>query len=113
MDRHADDLVYTVAASVRDREGRISTGLNVFPFTGGPCAELAALGAARSGGAREVRTIVAVGHRDRGVLAPCGRRRQVLVDLHPPSRSSSRPARTSGASPPPDLLPFRYTPRGA
>ncbi|WP_051973335.1 cytidine deaminase [Cryobacterium sp. MLB-32] len=75
--------VHTVGAAVRDTDGRIHVGVNLYHFTGGPCAELVALGTARASGARELTTIVAVGDSGRGVKAPCGRDRQVLADYHP------------------------------
>lgn len=113
VDLHSDDYFHTVAAAVSDRDGEVFTGLNVYHFTGGPCAELVALGAARIAGARELRTIVAVGHRGRGVLAPCGRCRQVLVDLHDDLRvivpTEAGLARLAVQ----DLLPFRYTAPGS
>ena len=74
---------HTVAAAVMDTRGRVLTGVNVHHFTGGPCAELVALGAAAAQGAGPLVTIAAVGDSGRGVLAPCGRCRQVLLDLHP------------------------------
>ena len=77
-----DDGVHTVGAAVRDVEGRVFVGVNVYHFTGGPCAELVALGAARAGGARQLETIVAVGNEGRGIMSPCGRDRQVLFDYH-------------------------------
>ena len=80
---HGDGDVHTVAAAVRDEHGRVHVGLNLFHFTGGPCAELVALAVARGAGARRPVAIVAVGNGGRGVLAPCGRDRQVLVDHHP------------------------------
>lgn len=66
-----------------DTSGRIHTGINVHHFTGGPCAELVVLGSAAAAGAGPLATMVAVGDRDRGVIAPCGRCRQVLLDQHP------------------------------
>ena len=60
--------------------------INLYHFTGGPCAELVALATARAGGAREVETIVAVGDHGRGVIGPCGRDRQILFDYHPKIR---------------------------
>ncbi len=113
VDLNADDRFHTVAASVRDAEGGIFTGLNVFHFTGGPCAELVALGMARAGGARELEAIVAVGHGGRGVLAPCGRCRQVLVDLHGSIRVIVPGDRGLTLIDAVDLLPFRYTAPGA
>ncbi|MFI1012793.1 cytidine deaminase family protein [Streptomyces sp. NPDC020965] len=76
----------TVAAAARARDGRIVTGVNVYHFTGGPCAELVVLGAAAAQGVRDLETIVAVGDRDRGVIPPCGRCRQVLLDHYPSLR---------------------------
>lgn len=81
-----DNGIHTVGAAVRDSDGRLHVGVNLFHFTGGPCAELVALGAARANGAREITTIVAVGDGGRGLLAPCGRDRQVLLDHHPTCR---------------------------
>ncbi|MFJ3383794.1 MULTISPECIES: ASCH domain-containing protein [unclassified Curtobacterium] len=74
---------HTVAAAAIDLSGRVHTAANVFHFTGGPCAELAVLGAAAAVSDDPVMAIVAVGDGGRGVLAPCGRCRQVLLDLHP------------------------------
>ena len=77
-----DDGAHTVGAAVRDGQGRVFVGVNVYHFTGGPCAELVALGAARAGGGRQLQTIVAIGNHGRGLLSPCGRDRQVLFDYH-------------------------------
>jgi cytidine deaminase len=74
---------HTVAAAARARDGRIVTAVNAYHFTGGPCAELVVIGAAATQGAYELDTIVAVGDRDRGVIPPCGRCRQVLLDYFP------------------------------
>ncbi|BCJ33789.1 cytidine deaminase [Actinocatenispora thailandica] len=74
---------HTVAAAVRARDGRIITAVNAYHFTGGPCAELVAIGSAAAQGAYELEAIVAVGDRDRGVIPPCGRCRQVLLDYFP------------------------------
>lgn len=74
---------HTVAAAAMNAAGEIFTGVNVVHFTGGPCAELVALGTAAAANAGPLTTIVAAGDRGRGVLAPCGRCRQVLLDLHP------------------------------
>lgn len=74
---------HTMAAAARARDGRIITAVNAYHFTGGPCAELVLIGAAAAQGAYELDTIVAVGDRDRGVVPPCGRCRQVLLDYFP------------------------------
>lgn len=79
---------HTVASAVRARSGATFTGVNVYHFTGGPCAELVALGAAAGGGvlATDITTIVAVKKDGEtgeiGVINPCGRCRQVLFDYH-------------------------------
>jgi cytidine deaminase len=59
----------------------VFTGLNVFHFAGGPCAELVVIGAAAAEGVYELASIVAVDKT--GVITPCGRCRQVLSDLMP------------------------------
>ena len=79
---------HTVASAVRTRSGSTFTGVNVYHFTGGPCAEMVTLGVAAAGGtlATDITAIVAV-RRDEetgGVLVinPCGRCRQVLFDYN-------------------------------
>jgi len=100
--------VHTMGAAVRAADGRTFAGINVFHFTGGPCAELVALGHARASGARELVTIVAVGDGGRGVQSPCGRDRQVLADYHPDIRviipTEGGPVTVRAA----DLLPLAY-----
>jgi cytidine deaminase len=78
--------VHSMGAAVRAADGRMYGGINLYHFTGGPCAELVALGHARASGARELTTIVAVGDNGRGPVGPCGRDRQVLFDYHPAIR---------------------------
>ena len=109
VDLNADGYIHTAAASVRVTKGAMHTGLNVFHFTGGPCAELAALGAACAGGARQLEAIVAVGDGGRGVLAPCGRCRQVLADLHESLRVIVPTERGLAAMAARELLPCRFT----
>ncbi|WP_406376357.1 cytidine deaminase [Streptomyces sp. NBC_00647] len=74
---------HTMAAAARVRGGGIITAVNAYHFTGGPCAELVLIGTAAAQGAYELDIIVAVGDRDRGVVPPCGRCRQVLLDYFP------------------------------
>ncbi|MEU6919047.1 cytidine deaminase family protein [Streptomyces olindensis] len=74
---------HTMAAAGRARDGRIVTAVNVYHFTGGPCAELTLIGVAAAQGVYELDTVVAVGDRGRGVVPPCGRCRQVLLDYFP------------------------------
>lgn len=47
-----EDGVHTMGAAVLASDGRLFAGVNLYHFTGGPCAELVALGTARAGGAR-------------------------------------------------------------
>jgi cytidine deaminase len=78
-----EDPDHTVAAAAMDTTGRIHSAVNVHHFTGGPCAELVALGVAAAAGAGPLLTIAAAGDRGRGLIPPCGRCRQALLDLHP------------------------------
>ncbi|SDM71729.1 cytidine deaminase family protein [Actinacidiphila guanduensis] len=74
---------HTVAAAGRAPDGRVVTAMNAYHFTGGPCAELVLIGTAAAQGIDELTTVVAVGDRERGVLPPCGRCRQVMLDYFP------------------------------
>lgn len=102
------DPNHTVAAAAMDTTGRIYAAVNDYHFTGGPCAELVVLGLAAAAQAGPLTTMVAVGDNGRGVLAPCGRCRQVLLDQHPDcfvilsidEDVDTRPVR--------DLLPYSY-----
>jgi cytidine deaminase len=106
------DGVHTMGAAVRGVDGRMYAGINLYHFTGGPCAELVALGRARADGARELTTIVAVGNEGRGVVGPCGRDRQVFVDYHPGIRVLLPSENGVGSVLATDLLPgaYRWTP---
>ncbi|WP_053203893.1 cytidine deaminase family protein [Jiangella muralis] len=98
--------VHTMGAAVRDGSGRIHVGVNLWHFTGGPCAELVALGTARANGARRIESIVAVGNHGRGVVGPCGRDRQILFDYHPGIRVLLPAADGVRAVPIEELLPL-------
>lgn len=74
---------HTVSAAVMDIDGQIFRAVNVSHFNGGPCAELVALGVAAAAGSEQLLTIAAAGDRGRGLIPPCGRCRQVLLDQHP------------------------------
>ncbi|MFJ3232862.1 cytidine deaminase [Streptomyces sp. NPDC086787] len=99
---------HTMAAAARARDGRIVTAVNAYHFTGGPCAELVLIGAAAAQGAHELDTIVAVGDRDRGVVPPCGRCRQVLLDYFPALEVIVSEGAHLRAVPVTDLLPGSY-----
>ncbi|KRF20486.1 cytidine deaminase family protein [Nocardioides sp. Soil796] len=81
-----EDGIHTMGAAVRSADGRMFSGVNLYHFTGGPCAELVALGSARAAGATEITHIVAVGNHGRGPIGPCGRDRQILFDHYPQIR---------------------------
>ncbi|MFF1821555.1 cytidine deaminase family protein [Kribbella sp. NPDC058245] len=102
------DGVYTMGAAVRGADGRMFAGINLYHFTGGPCAELVALGHARASGARDLVSIVAVGNENRGIFAPCGRDRQVLLDYHPDIRVILPGPDGPGWATINDLLPAGY-----
>ncbi len=112
IDAGSDGFRHTVGSAVRDTSGQTYAGVNVYHFTGGPCAELVALGAARAAGATDLDVIVAVGDEGRGVLSPCGRCRQVLVDLHPAIRVVVPTPDGDRVTDAADLLPFGYSSRG-
>jgi len=78
-----DDPNHTVAAAALDSRGRIYTAVNVYHFTGGPCAELVVLGVAATAQAGPLIALAAAGDRERGLIPPCGRCRQVMLDQHP------------------------------
>ncbi|EMF58362.1 MULTISPECIES: cytidine deaminase [Streptomyces] len=99
---------HTMAAAARARDGRIITAVNAYHFTGGPCAELVLIGAAAAQGAYELDTVVAVGDRDRGVVPPCGRCRQVLLDYFPTLRVIVGTGDHTRTVPIADLLPDSY-----
>lgn len=98
----------TVASAVMDIHGDIYTGANVAHFTGGPCAELVALGVAAGAGAGPISHIVAVGDENRGAIPPCGRCRQVLLDQQPDCRVivPNGDGDNDGSVPARVLLPF-------
>ncbi|MBC7760916.1 MAG: hypothetical protein H7201_03790 [Candidatus Saccharibacteria bacterium] len=73
-----DNGTHTVASAAMDTMGNGHTRVNVFHFTGGPCAELVVIAAAAQALAGPLVSIVAVGDRDRGVLAPRGRALRVV-----------------------------------
>lgn len=102
---------HTVAAAVKDTHGRIHTGVNVHHFTGGPCAELVAIGNAAEAEAGPLVTIAAAGDGGRGLLSPCGRCRQVILDLHPDALVAIPGSASAGSAtiaPITALLPHSY-----
>lgn len=72
----------SVAAAIRSRSGRVYTGICLDMACGiGFCAEHAAVAEMLKARETEVAAVVAVGRR--GVLAPCGRCRELLAQVSP------------------------------
>lgn len=105
-----EDPNHTVASAAMDTRGTIHTGVNVYHFTGGPCAELVVLGAAPGAQAGPLVTIAAAGDQGRGVIPPCGRCRQALLDLHPDVCVAVRTPTGPQMRPIHDLLPGAFIP---
>ena len=99
---------HTVAAAIRTADGRIFTGMNMYHFTGGPCAEIVTLGTVISATDSAPVAIVAVGDEGRGVLSPCGRCRQILMDYAPDIAIIVSTEEGPRAVSIPDLLPYAY-----
>ncbi len=81
LSKYTDNEIHTVAAAVLTESGKVFTSLNLYHFTGGPCAEVAALARVASEGEKP-KKIVAVGNNGRGALPPCGRCRQIMFDYY-------------------------------
>ncbi|MCC3291202.1 MULTISPECIES: cytidine deaminase [unclassified Arthrobacter] len=108
-----EDGIHTMGAAVRTADGGMHAGVNLYHFTGGPCAELVALGAARAAGAADPTCIVAVGNHGRGVQSPCGRDRQILADYYPGIRVILPTPEGPVSIPAEDLLPLGFVPPAA
>jgi cytidine deaminase len=99
---------HTVAAAARASDGTVVVGMNVYHFNSGTCAELVVLGRAVTEGVGDLATIVGVGDLERGVLSPCGRCRQVLLDYHPAIRAIISADGVLRVVPMAELLPWDY-----
>ncbi|MFF5210422.1 cytidine deaminase family protein [Streptosporangium sp. NPDC000396] len=99
---------HTVAAAARAASGEIITGVNVYHFSGGPCAELVVIGAAAGRGIYDLVTMVAVGDGGRGVIPPCGRCRQMMLDYFPAIRVIVGSTESPRSRPITELLPETY-----
>lgn len=109
LTRSGDGDNHTVAASIYADDGKVYSGMNLYHFTGGPCAEIVALARLVSeGGGAEPLAIVAVADRERGVIAPCGRCREVLADYCPDIQVVLKIENGIRAIPLNALLPYRY-----
>ena len=83
VNKYGDGENHTVGSAIFTADGTIYSGVNLYHFTGGPCAELVVLSKMVSEGGSHPLAIAAVGDRGRGLIPPCGRCRQVLADYCP------------------------------
>ncbi|MDH6196878.1 cytidine deaminase [Mycobacterium frederiksbergense] len=99
---------FSVGAAALVDDGRIVTGCNVenVSYGLGLCAECAVVCALHSGGGGRLVALACVGP-DGGVLMPCGRCRQVLLEHGGPDLLIDHPR---GARPLRELLPEAFGP---
>ena len=99
---------FSVGAAALVDDGRIVAGCNVenVSYGLGLCAECAVACALHSGGGGRLVALVCVGP-DGGLLMPCGRCRQVLLEHGGPELLIDHP---SGARPLRELLPDAFGP---
>jgi cytidine deaminase len=108
----ASDDNHRVAAAAYDSAGKVFTGVNVYHFSGGPCAEPVAMGnAVGSEGVRLPLTAMVAVLAGGEVIPPCGRCRQMLFDYYPEIRVIVRGRAGLVAMPIHDLLPYAYDQR--
>ena len=105
VNKYGDGKNHTMGAAVVGKNGEVFTAVNFYHFTGGPCAEVAALSRAISEGEKDLTTIVVVGDQNRGILSPCGRCRQVIFDYYPEMQVVVRRGDSYDLKPVRDLLP--------
>ena len=103
-----DGVNHTVGAAVATKDGKIITGVNLYHFTGGPCGEIVALANAITNGEKDIIGVVAVGDRQRSVIAPCGRCRQILFEYYPDMSAIISKNGEHVAKPIRELLPEVY-----
>ncbi len=108
VSKYGDGKNHTIGAAVATKDGKIITGVNLFHFTGGPCGEIVAIANAISSGEKDLAAIVAIGDKGRGVLASCGRCRQVLFDYYPDMFVIIAKGSEHVAKPVRDMLPDVY-----
>jgi cytidine deaminase len=76
---------HSIVSAARTKINSIITAFNVVHFTGSSCAEPIVLGAAAAKGClpKDLTHIVAVGARTGDVTNPCGKCRQMMLDMCP------------------------------
>ena len=110
-DQIDDGETHAVAAAFQTQSGAVVTGVNLFHFLGGPCAEVTAVANhAASFPDDPVRAVVAV-HGGHDVIPPCGKCRQVLHDLDPSIECVIRAEDGYRAVPVRELLPYAFGPQ--
>ncbi|MEO8431519.1 MAG: cytidine deaminase [Acidobacteriota bacterium] len=103
----ADFASGAVGAAVRGRSGRIYTGVCADLACGlGFCAEQAAIAEMLKSRESAIAAVVAVGAD--GILAPCGRCRELIAQVHPGNMDSLVVLDAGRAVPLRELLPERW-----
>ena len=83
LDTLRDGTRHTVASAILTEDGHIFTGINMYHFSGGPCAEISAVSSMLLANKQNPAAILAIGDLNRGVMPPCGKCRQFLLDYFP------------------------------
>lgn len=101
---------HRVGAAGLTNDGHFIVGVSVAHFTGGPCAEPVVFGAAVAQGylPHHLSHIIAVADRGRGVINPCGRCRQQMLDLSPEIHVLIRDGEEVREMSIQELLPFAF-----
>jgi cytidine deaminase len=83
IDNVPQNKIHQVVSAAYTKDNTIITAFNLTHFTGGPCAEQALFGAAcaQSYLPTDLRYIVAVSETKRTVINPCGKCRQIMLDI--------------------------------
>ncbi|MDQ2871136.1 MAG: cytidine deaminase [Acidobacteriota bacterium] len=103
----ARDFAAGSVGAARGASGRIYTGVCADLACGlGFCAELAAIAEMLKSRESQIRAVVAVG-KD-GILAPCGRCRELMAQIHPGNHDSQVVVGESRVVSLRDLLPERW-----
>lgn len=96
---------HTVATAARTQEGVVLSALNISHYSGAICAEIGVLVKLISED-KAPELLVTIGDQNRGIVAPCGRCRQVLTDYFPGTKVIMPSRKISTLQ---ELLPEAYT----
>jgi len=114
LDKVPQNQIHQVVSAAYTKDNTIITAFNLTHFTGGPCAEQALFGAACAQGylPTDIKCIVAVSETKRTVINPCGKCRQIMLDICEDVKVIVRDAKGElsivGVK---ELLPFPYPDR--